>query len=219
MKAQTNETIGNYKLADMKLEYDVIESNQLVEEVKGKFNLGRSLGYDHTTLLKVLPWSKDSTMQSIDINIPRRSRKAVVLLFTKKDAGDSEEFVFPNLKRVDVTVEGDLNAVYSNGLAKRDMYSEAVRFFSNNECEKYLGTNCISRQKYYTDKFACVIDFRTVDSDTVSGSGRKLVETQAEILLQIQKETTTMDLTCHVFVVADGLINIMGTSLNGTTVY
>ena len=34
--------------------------------------------------------------------------KAVVLLYTKKDAGDSEEFVFPNLTRIDVTVEGTL---------------------------------------------------------------------------------------------------------------
>ena len=94
------------------------------------------------------------------------------------------------------------------------MYREAVRFFSNDEC-KYLGTNCVSQRKYYTDKFACVIDFRTVDDDTVSGSGRKLMGTQAGILLQIGKETTTTDLTCHVFVIADGQINIMGTSLNG----
>ena len=204
MKAQTNETIGNYKLVDMKLEYDVIESKQLVEEVKGKFNLGRSLGCDHTTLLKSLPWSKDSTMETIDINIPRRSMKAVVLLFTKKDAEDSEEFVFPNLTRVDVAIEGNPNDIYSQGLAKRDMYREAVRFFSNIECEKYLGTNCIPRRKYYTDKFACVIDFRTVDDNTVSGSGRKLVGTQAGILLQIGKEKTTTDLTCHVFIIADG---------------
>ena len=83
-------------------------------------------------------------MQSIDINIPR-SMKAVVLLFTKKDAGDSEEFVFPNLTRVKVAVEENPNDIYSQGLAKRDMYREAVRFFSNNECEKYLGTNCVSR--------------------------------------------------------------------------
>ena len=83
------------------------------------------------------------------------------------------------MTRVDVTVEGNPNDIYSTGLAKRDMYREAIRFFSNTECEKYLGTNCVSRRKYYTDKFACVIDFRTVDDDTVSGSGRKLVGTQA----------------------------------------
>ena len=145
--------------------------------------------------------------------------KAVVLLFTKKDAGDSEEFVFPNLTRVNVTVEGNPNDIYSEGLPQRDMYREAVRFFTNTECEKYLGTNSVSRRKYYTDKFACVIDFRTVDDDTVSGSGRKLVGTQAGILLEIEKETTTADVSCHVFVIADSLINILGTSLNGTAEY
>ena len=127
--------------------------------------------------------------------------KAVVLLFTKKAAGDSEKFVFPNLTRVDVTLEGNPNDIYSNSLAKRDMYREAVRFFSKTKCEKYLGTNCVSRQKYYTDKFACVIDFTTVDDDTVSRSDRKLVGTQAGILMEIEKETTTMDESCHIFVV------------------
>ena len=120
------------------------------------------------------------------------SMKVVILLFTKKDAGDSEEFVFPNLTRIEVSVEGNPNDIYSKSLAKRDMYREAVRFFSNNECEKYLGTNCVSRRKYYTNKFACIIDFRTVDDDTVSGSGRKLVGTQAGILLQIKNRTSEL---------------------------
>ena len=219
MEEQTNETTGNYTLTDMQLEYEIIESEQLASDVRGGFAIGRSLGYDYTTLLKTLPWSKDSTREVIDINIPRKSMKAVVLLFTKKDAGDSEEFVFPNLTCVDVTVEGNPNDIYSNGLAKRDMYREAVRFFSKTECEKYLGTNCVSRRKYYTGKFACVIDFRTVDDDVVSGSGRKLVGTQAGILMEIKNETTTTDVSCHIFVVADGIINILGTNLNGTAEY
>ena len=124
------------------------------------------------------------------------------------------EFVFPNLTRVDVTVEGNPNDIYSNGLAKRDMYQEAVRFFSKTECKKYLG-----RRKYYTDKFARVIDFRTIDDDAVSGSDRKLVGTQAGILMEIEKETTTTNVSCHIFVVADGIINILGTNLNGTAEY
>ena len=195
MKVQANETVGNYTLTDMYLEYETIESEKLADRVRGEFNVGRSLGYDYTTLSKTLSWSKDSTREVIDINIPRKSMKAVVLLFTKKDAGDSEEFVFPNLTHVKVDVEGNPNDIYSEGLAKRDMYREAVRFFSHNACKKYLGTNCVSRRKYYTDKFTCVIVFRTVDDDTVSGSGRKLFGTQARILMQIEKETTTTDLS------------------------
>ena len=218
--AQTNEAIGNYTLTNMRLEYELIESEHLAKDVKGTYAVGRSLGYDYATLLKILPWSKNGTREVIDINIPRKSMKAVVLLFTKKDAGDSEEFVFPNLTRINVTVEGNPNDIYSEGLPRNaTWYRKAVRFFTNTECEKYLGTNSVSRRKYYTDKFACVIDFRTVDDDTVSGSGRKLVGTQAGILLEIERETTTADMSCHVFVIADSLINILGTSLNGTAEY
>ena len=209
MKAQDGEEVGEYKLTGMHLEYEIIESEDLAERVRGEYNIGRSLGYDYT-------WSKDNTREVI---IPRKSMKAVVLLFTKKNAGNNEEFVFPNLTRVNVTVEGNPNDIYSEGLAKRDMYREAVRLLGSSTCEKYLGSKCVPRRKFYTDKFACVIDFRTVDDENVSGSGRKLVGTQAGILMEIEKETTTMDLSCHFFVIADGIIDIMGTKLNGTAQY
>ena len=212
---QDGEDVGEYKLTDMHLEYGIIESEDLVREVKDQYSIGRSLGYDYTTLLKTLPWNKSSTREVIDVNIPRKSMKAVVLLFTKKDAGDSEEFVFPELKRVNVTVQGNPNDIYSEVLAKRDMYREAVRFFGSSTYAKYLGSKCVSRRKFYTDKFACVIDFRTVDDENVSGSGRKLIGTQAGILLEIEKEVTTTDLSSHVFVVADGIINIVGNKLQG----
>ena len=99
------------------------------------------------------------------------------------------------------------------------MYREAVRFFNNDDCEKYLGTTCVPRRKYYTDKFACVIDFRTVNDNTISGSGRRLIGVQAGILMEIEKGATTTDLYCHIFVIADGAIDISGSKLNGTANY
>ena len=64
------------------------------------------------------------------------------------------------------------------------MYDEAKRFFGNG-----LGTSFASLEKFYTDKFACVLDFRTVDDEKVSGSGRNLIGTQAGILLGIEKKS------------------------------
>ena len=168
---------------------------------------GRTLGYDYTTLLKTLSWNKDSTLEVIDVNIPRKSLKAIVLLFTEADAEDSEHFPFPNLKKVNVTVEGNSNELYGEGLEKRDMYDEAKRFFDNESFP------FVSLEKYYVDKFACVLDFRTVDDEKVSGSGRNLIGTQAGILLQITKEATAKNLSCYVFVVADGVIDIVQSKL------
>lgn len=219
MVAQDGEDIGNYKRTDIHLEYEIIESMELAERVRGEYNIGRALGYDYITLLETKVWNKDSTRQNITINIPRKSLKALVMLFTKNDSKDSEEFVFPNLKKVNVSIEGNPNAVYSKGLEERDMYSEAVRFFGSSTCEKYLGTKCVSERKFYEDKFACVIDFRTIDDDKVSGSGRKLLGTQPGISFQIEKKATTTDLTCHYFAIADGIVNFIGTRLNGSAQY
>ena len=202
LKAQDGEDKGEYKLTDLHLKYEIIESEDLVREVKDQYNVGRSLGYNYTTLLKTLSWKKDSTREVIDVNIPRKSTKAIVLLFTKSDAEDSENFPFAGLTKVNVTVEGNPNDVYSEGLAKRDMYGEARRFFG-------------SRRKFYMDKFACVVDFRTVNDESVSGSGRRLIGTQAGVLLEIEKEATTTDLSCHVFVVADGIVNVVENKLQG----
>lgn len=213
MKAQDGEDIGEYK--DLHLEYEIIESEDLVREVKDQYSIGRSLGYGYTTMLKTLPWNKSSTREVIDVNIPRKSMKAVVLLFTKKNPGDSEEFVFPELTKVNVTVESNPNDIYSEGLTKRDMYRQAVRFFGSSGCKGYLGSKCVSRRKFYTDKFAYVVDFRTVDDESVSGSGRKLVGTQAGILLEIEKEVSTTDLSCHVYVMAHGIVNIVENKLQG----
>ena len=169
--------------------------------------------------MKSLAWRKESEHEVIDINIPRKSLKAIVLLFTEKGSEDSEHFPFPNLTSVNVDVQGNPNDIYSVGLAKRDMYDEAVRFFNNDNCEKYFGSTSIPCRKYYTDKFACVIDFRTANDDTISGSGRNLIGVQAGILMKIEKEATTTDLLCHVFLIADGTINISGTQLNGNANY
>ena len=208
MKAQSGQTKGSYKLTDLRLEYEVIESENLVRELKDRYNVGRSLGYDYTTLLKTLSWNKDSTLEVIDINIPRKSLKALVLLFTEAGKDDSEHFSFPNLEKVNVTVEGNPNDLYSEGLAKRDMFDEAQRFFGNG-----LRNAFVSLEKVYVDKFACVLDFRTVDDEKVSGSGRNLIGTQAGILLEIEKKATSKNLACHVFVIADGIIDVVENKL------
>ena len=217
--AQDGEDIGTYKLTDVQIEFETIESTALAENVRSDYGTGRALGYDYITLVETEVWKKDSTRQSMAINIPRKSLKAVVMLFTKIDSKASEEFVYPNLKKVSISIEGNPNAVYSKGLEERDMYSEAVRFFGSSTCEKYIGSKCVSERKFYDDKFACVIDFRAIDDDTVSSSGRKLLGTQQGIKFEMVKEATTTDLTCRYFAIADGLVNMHGTKLNGQAIY
>lgn len=124
--------------------------------------------------------------------------KYIVMLFKKKTLTDSEEYVFPSIKKVDVTIEGIPNSVYSQGLGMSRLFIEARKVFLNRNTDTLSITDFFSK-----DKFALAIDFRTFADNNVSGNGRKVLNAQSGILLSITKEATTTDLICYTFVVAD----------------
>ncbi|CAB4005378.1 Hypothetical predicted protein [Paramuricea clavata] len=75
-------------------------------KVESQYNVGRKLPFEHVIFMKKTEWSMDSIIINETINVPRRSMKAIVMLFTNKTRTDSEEYVYPNIEKVRVTVEG-----------------------------------------------------------------------------------------------------------------
>ena len=131
--------------------------------------------------------------------------RGVVLLFTKKNPTDSEEFYNAEIEHVKVSIERNQNSVYSQGLIKSEIYNEVRRFFGK---AKDINNDNLSKLDFLKNKNALVIDLRTVDQENVVHSGRKIVGVQSGILLEIKKLVTSVDLLCHVFVVADGSVSI-----------
>ena len=203
--AQTGQKLADYRLSDMNLEFETIEGEKLAESVRNAFVDTRDLWFDYTTLLKTLEWRKNSTRKVIDINIPRESMKAVVLLCTQKKPTDSEEFYNAEVESVKVTIEGNPNSVYSQGLKRSQIYEEAKRFFGT---QKDKTNDNLTKLNFLKSKYALVIDMRTVDEENVVHSGRLLVGTQSGLLIEIEKLATSVDLLCHVFVVSDGKVEM-----------
>ena len=93
MVVQNSQTLGTYTLEDLQLEYETIENMDLANEIAEKYSIGRSLSYEHITLMKTVVWAAASTLMNENINIPRKSMKAIVLLFTKQSRVDSEGYI------------------------------------------------------------------------------------------------------------------------------
>ena len=209
MNAQSGEAVEGYSLENLELEYETIENQELANEATEIYETGKSLDFDHVTLMKTTEWDKDSTLVNETINLPRRSMKAVVLLFKSKTPTESEEYLYPNIEGVKVTIEGVPNSVYSQGIPKSRLHEEAGRLFGRyHNCEK-----SVPIQDFYKDQFACVVDLRTYEDSNVFGVGRKLVNTQSGVLLEIKKLATTANVLCKIFVVSDGLLNIRNKNL------
>ena len=61
-------------------------------------------------------------------------------------------------------------------------------------------------EKFYKDKFALVIDLRSHEKVNKTAHGKKIVNTQNGVLLEIKKKAHTGNINCNIFVVSDGLL-------------
>ena len=135
-------------------------------------------------LLKTELWDASITLVNENINIPRKSMRGVVILFAKTTT-DSEEYVYPNISEVKITIKGVPNSVYSQRIKKS-------RFFRMIDKDQFMTV-----EKLYKDKFALVINLR---SNPETAAGKKIVNTQNEVLLETKKTATTRNIKyCTIF--------------------
>ena len=104
--------------------------------------------------MKTTLWPAASTLINENINIPCKSMKAIILLFINTTRKDNKEYIYPNITKGKLTIEGLLNQVYSQGIPKSQSYDEAKRLL-----RLKLGMDkFMTPEKFYEDKFVPVID-------------------------------------------------------------
>ena len=167
--------------------------------------------YDYVTYFKTQKITEKTF--NINVNIPRRSMKGVLVFFEKAfavGAFNSERTPFqnPGIIDVQVTIEGLSNRVYAQGFKAHQQWDEACRRFM----PKNVESNMDMESFYGDDKFALWLDLRSTEDNKLHGSGLKLVNTNDGVQLAITRTTAT-EYTMHVFVVADAQVTIENNQL------
>ena len=114
-----------YKLTNIELEYEMIRSKQLANEVTISYTNGKELLDDHVSRFIVRLIDKACPLINIKVDSQGRFMKGILLLFVKPYAAgarDSEKFIFPDLNKVSVTISGSSNMLYNNGIENRDAW-------------------------------------------------------------------------------------------------
>jgi len=207
-----------YKLKNIQLEYKLIRRKTLADEARSVYTSGKEFLYDHVMHDKEVAFKKEIDSElTIKVNAQRRSLKALLLLFVEPytaGARDSEKFIFPDLTKVSVTVNGSPNMLYNNGIESKDMWEEARNLFVKEKNK----TERMDMTKFYTgDKFGLVIDMRTMADQSMHGIGTRIVNSTDGVQLEIERKKSEQkdagDVKCHVFVIADSQLNLMGSQL------
>ena len=205
-----------YELTNMQLEYEVIYSKNLADEVESNYKNGKRLMYEHVTHHKTISFSKgtDSIINE-SINVPRRSMKGLLLLFYEPYTGgarDSEKTFNPDITEVKVVVNGIPNKIYSQGMKTRDFWEEIFRRFGKEN-------SSLDATDFYTgDRFALFIDLRSMKENNLHGSGLRLVNTKEGVQLSIKRNTSgSGNAKCNIFIFSDAQINIVNKELESVT--
>ena len=218
-----------YKLTNIQLEYEMLRDSPpsqkeiekhvaretLGEQATSVYMSGKDFAYDHVARDKVIPFKKQAdTRINVKVNAQRRSKKGLLLLFVEPyTAGmrDSEKYIFPDIKKISVTINRSPNMLYNNGIESRDIWSEVSRFFMK---EKHKPQH-MNMQKFYTDnKFGLLVDLRSMASHEMHGSGTRLVNSTDGIQLEIERKASgSGDVNCHVFVISDSQFSVLNNQL------
>ena len=199
-----------YKLTNIELEYEMLRNETIADLATSSYTNGRSFMYDHVMQDQIITFAKGTTRLNVNVNPQRRSMKGLLLLFTETyTAGtrDSEKFIFPDIKRVKVTINGTPNMLYHEGIRVNEVWREAARFFmKENHKPQYMNI-----KKFYTDnKFGFLIELRSMASQEMHGSGTRIVNSSDGIQLAIERKASgSGNIDCYVYVISDAQINIV----------
>ena len=137
----------------------------------------------------------------------------ILLLFTENPTAgerDSEKFVNPDIKSVQINIDGVPNMLYSRGMLPIDQWESIKQRFPRSLESK------VTETKFYTeDNFALWIDLRSHADNEIHGSGLALKDTRDGVKLEIRRKVGgSGNITCDMFIVADALMQIQNSNLN-----
>ena len=132
-------------------------------------------------------------------------------------ARNTEAFNNPKITKVEVTIEGIPNQLYSQGIRAYQMLDEAKKYFApGSKRHSKVGTAAkdldladVILGEFLTSKYSLWLDLRTSDVDRLHGSGRRIENASEGITIHITKKAEVAGaLNIYIFVVMDAQLNI-----------
>ena len=215
---KAGKTDAKYTISDISLEYEIATHPVLANSIKLEYQ-NMALLYDRVLRHRQIQVNKSDTIWNWSFNTPCRSLKGILVLFEKElpFARDTSKFYNPKIEKVSITVEGKPNQLFSQGMRSFEQYDEICKYFAEgkqkdneaSEVQKHLQLYDLSIGDYLTNNYALWLDFRTIDENTLHGTGRRIENASEGITLQIEKKAETAGkLNAYIYLIMDAQLNI-----------
>lgn len=209
---------AKYKISNISLEYEIVSQPTLARFISNEYE-NMALLYDRFLRHRQIRVDKSDTTWNWSFNTPCKSLKGILVLFEDEQAykRDTGKFYNPKIKKVSAIVEGKPNQLFAQGMQPFEHYNEICKYFAEGkprdgnagEIQKHLQLHDVKVSDYLTTKYALWLDFRTIDENSLHGTGRRIENASEGITLQVEKTAETAgSLNAYIYLIMDAQLNI-----------
>ena len=128
-------TTASYHIGGISLEYDMVTLPELARMIDNQYKGRLAILYDRVLRHQKMSMYKSNTLWNINLSVLAHSMKGILMLFENVAvqqlfARNTEAFYNPQITKVEVTIEGIPNQLYSKGMRTYQMWDEAKKYFA-----------------------------------------------------------------------------------------
>ena len=131
----TGDLDASYHIGGMALEYDMVTLLELARMIDTQYKGRLAILYDRVLRHRKIAMDKSDTLWNINLNVHARSMKGILLLFEnvaaqQPFAHNTKAFYNPQITKVENTIDGIPNQLYSQGMRAYQIWDEAKKYFA-----------------------------------------------------------------------------------------
>jgi hypothetical protein len=216
----TGDANAKYSIEGIALEFEMVTNGGLASIIHNQYSARMSILYDRVLRHRKIVANKADTLWNINLNVPARAMKGVLMLFEEPAAAfarQTEAFYNPQITKVEVTVEGIPNQLYAQGMRPYYFWEEARKLMAGGPkrhpmaalVAKELSLSACDLGKFLSEEFALWLDLRPTDDDGLHGNGRRIENASEGLTIQISKDAEAQGaLNIYLYVIMDAQLNI-----------
>ena len=131
----TGDVDASYHIGGISLEYDMVTLPEVARMIDNQYKGRLAILYDRVLRHRKMTMDKTNTLWNINLNVPARSMKGILMLFElvaaqQPFARNTEAFYNSQITKVEVTIEGIPNQLNSQGMRAYQMWDESKKYFA-----------------------------------------------------------------------------------------
>ena len=212
----SSDTDSSYVIKGISLEYDMVTDSELARQIREQYAGRMAILYDRVLRHRKITKNKSDALWNINLNVPARSMKGILMLFEDPSKTNTETYYNPKIIKVEMTIEGIPNQLFSQGMRAYQQWDEINKYFALTS-KRYKVTDKVAKDLYFSDtnieqylttRYALWLDLRSTDDNILHRSDRRIENASEGVTIQIEKEQESNEtLYIYLYIIQDAQIN------------